>query len=589
MNNTEALIAAQTQDIRLRCPECADDRKKSNTTTLSVTVKPNETLYDCHHCGFAGVMQHESMADQMKKYDQPKKITPIPTPLNHNSKIIDEFFRSRGISIRDMSALPAMTSGHRYFGGEGELPAVGFIYGNREQPEAIKWRSADKKLFTQQGTAAEFYGLDRLEPNAKELIIVEGEADVVALATIGVRAVSVPNGAPMKVSDRMIDPSEDKKFSYLWEARELLRSVEKIILAVDQDQAGDALAEEIARRVGRAKCWRTKYPDGCKDPTDVLRQHDEKSLRLAIDKSEAVPLVGVYAANDYSAPLMEAYLKGHGHGESTGMKSVDQILTIKEGLLYVVTGLPSSGKSEWCDQVMMNLARDKGWKWAVASFENPCHVHIAKLAEKYIAKPFYEGLTPRMNRTELSEALAFIDDHFVFLESRDGNLSTIESIIERTMAAILRKGCRGLVLDPYNYIAQKSNENEHQQINQMLTTIISFAQAYGVAIFFVAHPMKIYPREDGTMPVVKGMHISGSAAWFAKADVGITVHRGTGGVEIHCWKSRFKWIGQLGLAHLGYDVPTGRYIDGMPDKQWSAAPSNKSMVFDNFDDDDLEF
>ena len=57
------------------------------------------------------------------------------------------------------------------------------------------------------------------------------------------------------------------------------------------------------------------------------------------------------------------------------------------------------------------------------------------------------------------------------------------------------------------------------------------------------------------------MNISGSAAWFAKADLGITVHRGDEGVEIHCWKSRFKWVGQQGVAVLDYDLSTGRYSE----------------------------
>lgn len=585
MNDLETLIARHSTDTRIACPQCSDGRKKNTAKALSITHRDGAIFYDCHHCGYAGRIENESMGEQMRKYDQPKKVTPIPTQLNYDHQPLKEFFANRGITIDDMSKMPAMISGQRYFHGVGKVDAVGFVYGNKAEPDAVKWRAVANKLFTQDGAAREFYGLDRVNPDTKELIIVEGEADVVALATIGIVAVSCPNGAPMKVSsNHMISPEEDKKFSYLWESKDLLAQVEKIILAVDQDQAGDALAEEIARRVGRAKCWRTQFPEGTKDPTDVIRTHDAKAMRLAIDKSEPMPLVGVYAAEDYVAPLMEAYIQGYGHGESTGMQPVDEIFTIKEGLLYIITGIPSSGKSEFVDQIMINLARDKSWKWAVASFENPPDVHIAKLSEKYVGKPFFEGLTPRMGKGELEGAVSFINDHFVFLESRDGNLPTMRSIIERTKQAVLRMGVRGLVIDPYNYIQQEGEENEHQQINKMLTTIVSFAQAYGIAVFFVAHPAKVYPRDDGTMPVVKGMHISGSAAWFAKADLGITVHRGAQDVEIHCWKSRFKWIGQQGVAHLGYDVPTGRYMDGAKAGQWGNAPSS-------FNDDlsDLEF
>ena len=81
----------------------------------------------------------------------------------------------------------------------------------------------------------------------------------------------------------------------------------------------------------------------------------------------------------------------------------------------------------------------------------------------------------------------------------------------------------------------------------------------------MAHPAKMYPDPNGKTPAPVGMHISGSAAWFAKADCGITVHRGgdydNNEPEIHCWKSRFKWVGRIGMTKLKYDVPTGRFSD----------------------------
>ena len=57
-----------------------------------------------------------------------------------------------------------------------------------------------------------------------------------------------------------------------------------------------------------------------------------------------------------------------------------------------------------------------------------------------------------MTEDELSEAVDFINEHFVFLESKDGGLSTIDSIIDRAKQAVMRMGVRGLIIDPYNYI-----------------------------------------------------------------------------------------------------------------------------------------
>ena len=109
----------------------------------------------------------------------------------------------------------------------------------------------------------------------------------------------------------------------------------------------------------------------------------------------------------------------------------------------------------------------------------------------------------------------------------------------------------------------------------MLTRITSFAKAHGIHVWIVAHPQKMYPREDGTYAVPKGMNISGSAAWFAKADLGVTVHRTDDCVEIHCWKSRFKWVGSQGVAMLQYNMSNGRYEEHTPPPEQASSGLSK--------------
>ena len=513
--------------------------------------------------------------------NEPKKVVQIPTQLNYNVDQIKSFFEGRGVALDNLDTLPAMTTGTKVFAGEKKA-AVGFVYGPRENPTAIKWRSIDGKGFTCDGAPRAFYGIEQIDDGEEELTIVEGECDVIALASVGIKAVSCPNGAPIKASQHRIDPEEDKKFNFIWNERDRLENCKKIVLATDADEAGEALAEEIARRVGRAKCWRVKFPDSVKDGNDAVEKLGAEETKRLFDNPEPVPLSGVYCASDYLDDVKNIYANGHGRGASTGFDSIDELFTIAEGQLSIVTGMPSSGKSEFIDQIMINLAQRDGWKFAVCSFENPPAMHIAKLAEKITGKPFYSGIKERMSEDELSEAMSFIEDHFMFLESKDGNLSTIDSIIDRTKQAIMR-GANGLLIDPYNYVESTGGE-EHSSISQMLTRITSFAKAHSIHVWFVAHPQKMYPKEDGSYSVPKGMNISGSAAWFAKADLGITVHRGEDGVEVHCWKSRFEWVGQQGMALLDYDISTGQYSQ----KEIEAPKTNLSKLkgrgWDDFDE-----
>ena len=547
-------LSTVVDDCRLSCPVCSGDRKKKHEKTLKVTIKPDGyKLYYCHHCGANG-----SVPPPQNKYIQETKVTRIqPRPVVDEG-VIQQFFAQRGIKWTSAISLP-ITSGKRYFNGFGELDAVGFVYGDRSQPQAIKWRAVNQKLFTQDGAARQFYGIELIPEGTKQLVIVEGEADAMALASVGIAAISCPNGAPQMVSDKRFSPEDDNKFSYIWEAREIIERCDKVILATDNDKAGHALSEEIARRIGRAKCWSIDFPKGCKDINDVLLHYGAEAVKTVLNKAQPLPLKGVYSAKSYIDEVKTIYDQGVGSGESTGISTVDDLFTIAEGQLSIVTGVPSSGKSEFVDQIMVNLAQNNSWKFAVASFENPVPFHLAKLSEKIVGKSFFSGAGPRMTSEELTEATNFIDSHFVFLDSRDGAVSTIDSILDRAKQAVMRLGCRGLVIDPYNYLEKNNQSDESQSISSMLTRVTTFAKAHGVHVFFIAHPAKMYPREDGSMPIPSGMSISGSAAWFAKADLGITVHRNGDDTEIHCWKSRFKWIGKQGSVALDYDKDTGRY------------------------------
>lgn len=548
----ESVLSGITHNTRIRCPVCSEGRRKSHEKTMGVTVEHDRILYQCFHCETAGSVRRPTFRKdptwRPMSIAQPK---PIDPPVEVKQDIVTEFLLSRGIDPDKVKDFP-IVGADKYFAEGGVQPSIGFLYGDVRAPSAIKWRSVGVKQFTQQGAARSFYGLNQLPVGIREVVICEGEMDVIALAAAGIHAISTPNGAPGKVSDRRVDPSEDGKFSYVWESRELIESLDRVVFFPDNDAPGMALVEELARRIGRAKCWIATLPE--KDSNDTLVKHGPEALHKALREARPMPLEGVYLADDFSSEVISLYEKGTVKGVSTGLSNLDNLYTVLPGQLSVVTGMPGSGKSELIDQIMMNIAMQYGWRFAVASFENPPAMHIAKLAEKKVGKPFFGA--NRMSDSERDSALKFINDHFVFLQSHDGAPATVQSIIDRTRQAVMRMGVRGLVIDPYNYL-DFGSDNEHHAISRMLTDVVTFCKAHELHVWFVAHPSKSIP--DSGPP--KGQHISGSAAWFAKADMGVTVHRKPTEVEVHVWKSRFKWVGTVGMVEVGYEVQTGRYFD----------------------------
>lgn len=539
---------------RVICPFCAADRKKSRLKEMTLTRQHDgAVLYYCHHCDASGSVQPREF-----------KLSAVPQP-----KILDstlgsrhyEYLAKRGIS-KETADKFKLFSGHKWFARlNKEADCIGFPYFRGGALVAVKYRAFPDKDFTQEaGGAHDFFGLDNIIPD-RPIVIVEGEIDALTLHEAGIdNVLSVPGGAPVKVADGKVSASEDKKFAFVWNARETLEKAPYIILATDQDIPGQALAEELARRIGKDKCRLAKF--GAKDLNEVFndpsRDDPSRDVNDILASAQPYPIAGLSQADTYAERLNDLYTKGTGKGCSTGYQSLDTIYTVAPGQLTVVTGYPSSGKSNWVDQIMVNLARDNDWKFCVCSFENQPEIHISRLMEIYTCKRFFDGVN-RMSEKERDAAFAWVNDHFLFIDTNGEEPSTLDSILTRARAAVKRIGVRGLVIDPYNYIElDRNNTTETDAISQMLTKVQKFAKANDVHVWFVAHPSKIQ-RSGVDQPRPDGMSISGSMAWWAKADCGVTIHRQTDHVEVAVWKCRYRWVGTQGETTLVYSKTAGTY------------------------------
>jgi twinkle protein len=256
------------------------------------------------------------------------------------------------------------------------------------------------------------------------------------------------------------------------------------------------------------------------------------------------------------------FAKGTGKGCSTVYASLDNIYTVAPAQMTVVTGYPSSGKSNVVDQIMVNLARKDDWKFAICSFENQPDIHITRLMEIYTQKQFFDG-REKMGKEEMDRAFKWVNEHFFFIDNNGDEPNSLESILDRARVLVKRIGIRGLVIDPYNYIEMDRTSTETEAISTMLTKVKKFCASTDVHTWFVAHPSKIN-RSGVEQPRPDGMSISGSMAWWAKTDCGLTVHRGVGTeVQIAVWKCRYRWVGTQGETTLVFNKTAGIYTENL--------------------------
>ena len=544
------------REIPTTCPQCSHTRRKAKSRCLSVNTE--EGVWLCHHCDWRGTLKtgEESKSRPPKRMIKPHFEKPSAVP-----PTVRDWFAKRGIS-EVIVAQHCITLQTAYLPQlEEEVPCLLFPYFRNGETINLKFRSLEGKHFRQTKDVEKiFYGLDDLTEDW--VVIVEGECDKLALAVADIpNAVSVPDGAPPAGSK----PS-DLKFEYLRNCEEQLSRLTKIVLAVDNDGPGKTLEEELARRLGPERCWRVTWLDDCKDANDILIKYGSEELRRVILEAKPYPLEGVLEVIDVAGDVMDLYEHGLPRGHSTGLSSVDEFYTVKPGELTIVTGIPSHGKSEWLDWLMVQLAVLHGWLFAVCSPENlPLPRHIAKLTEKYLGLPFRAGPTERMTPSQLAEALQWVQDHFKFIAPDD--MITIDLLLDTAKTLVRRHGVRGFLIDPWNEFDHRRppNNSETEYISGCLSKIRRFARNHGVHVWVVAHPQKLYRKEDGCYPVPTPYDISGSAHWRNKADNCLTVWRDENEpdqpVKLYVQKVRFREVGKVGVVDLRLDRITGRYRD----------------------------
>jgi twinkle protein len=424
-----------------------------------------------------------------------------------------------------------------------------------------KYRSGKKEFRSEVGAERILYGLDDVKEGDTPVILVEGEMDKLSLWEAGFRnCVSVPDGAP-----HVNTKDYASKFDFLNDDR---LQGKQFILAGDNDAPGQKLQEELARRLGKEVCSRVTWPEGCKDANDVLKEYGKKILAECIEHAEPYPIVGTYTTGDLSEQLFDLYDNGLEKGVSTGWDSLDKHYLIRPGCFSVLTGIPGSGKSNWLDAMMVNIAKKHGWRFAIFSPENqPLEDHMSRIMEKYVGAPFRDGPNMRMTRDELENATEWAKEHFQWILPEDDHEWTLEKILDTARGLVRRYGIRGLVIDPWNELeTQRGEFSETEFIGLCLKRARQFARRYGIHLWIVAHPAKMYRDKSGAYPVPSLWDISGSAHWRNKSDTGVVIYRDLADpeskvVEIHVQKQRFRQDGGMGMSTLTYRHTTGSYID----------------------------
>jgi twinkle protein len=563
-------------DGRTTCPSCGPNRKKSDDKCLSVNESEDGDgyLYHCHHCLIAGKVSLDMTEPNAATDFEVSLPAGVVVPLEEYGSLSEQqlaWLAGRGISMSTAMDAGLINGMIWIRARNAKVPCIGFPYENDDGSTAIKWRDGAKN-FTQIGAARSLWKIEEFEGG--DLIITEGEMDALAFRQCGIAAYSVPNGAPSTALKN--DDGHSKKYAYLWSARDIIAKASRVIIAGDIDDGpGEILIEELARRVGRAKSWKVVYPDGLKDANEVLIAHGPEGLKAVLESATPWPIGGLRNASEYKSEALSIWKDGASRGVDIPVGMIQNYYRPSLGTLTICTGVPGSGKSTFLTWMSYILAKQEGWKTAVFSAETSSPVHLLQLASLHAGKPFHGD--DKMDQSTMEDSIDWVNDNYVFLDESE---TSIDSVIERASAAVLRHGVRVLYVDPYNFITMDrpaEGDNQQHGINSLLVKLKSFAVEHDVAVWLVAHPTKMYRDAQGNTPIPGGYDISGSAHFFNVADSGITISRDKtkpGVSKMTSWKARFSWLGQVGWCDLGFNIGDGSFETL---KEWGDSPSDYDL------------
>jgi twinkle protein len=540
--NQYGLETGKSQGV---CPLCSNARKPENKKAKCASYDWERGLGTCHNCSTSFQLHtYQRKGASERVYVRPEVTKYLPV-----KDKVTQWFESRGISQETLDQLK-VGQGPEYMPQTGKTEnAIQFNYIMGDQLINIKYRDGRKNFKLYKGAEKVFYNINSII-GYDSCIITEGEMDVLAFHEAGVKnVVSVPNGATLTNNnldylDNCIDYFEDK---------------ERILLAIDKDEPGQMLQQELVRRLGAETCFIVDFED-CKDANEYLLKYGKAKLAESVSKARPYPLENVITFKDIEGEITDFVKNGFKPGFQVGLPNFDKIFSTYTKQFITVTGIPSSGKSDFVDQMVVGYNQQYGWKTAFASPENqPAYLHAHKLMRKVWGDMPNVG---DIGGPKWNEVADHVNDHFYFI---DMDKYDLDSVLRKGAELVKRKGIKCLVIDPYNKVRDinAKTDDVNRYTMDYLMKIETFAKKYDCLVFIVAHPTKMYKGTDGKIEEPTMYNIKGGGEWYDASYHGLLVHRDydAGTTKVKVLKVKFQNLGENGAEALfTWDRASGRFV-----------------------------
>ncbi len=388
----------------------------------------------------------------------------------------------------------------------------------------------------------------------RQLVITEGEIDAMSVSQA---YKEYKNGTLWPVVGL---PSASAKSAVLAQ-REWLNSFEKVIIMVDQDDAGKSIAEYLCKILRFGKAYIATLPE--KDANETLQKHGGQAIINATWNAREWSPAGIVKGESIweqfearqdiqSIPYPECL-----SGLNTKLKG------IRHGEITLFTSGTGSGKSTVIKEIILDLLQKQDDNIGLISLEES----IGDTAEKFIQMELQHNLSAGpADKDKLRKAYekVFADERLILLDHQ-GSVGD-DSLIDK-IEHLCQMGCKYLVLDHITIAVSEGSEGRtgNEAVDKMMSDLLKVVKRYNVWLGLISHLRKApgggSSFEEGKLASIDDIKGSGSIKQisfdiisFARNMVADTEdERNT--IQFRVLKSRFTGLtGSSGSAYYNHET-----------------------------------
>ena len=410
---------------------------------------------------------------------------------------------SRGFQERGIKKVVAEHFGVKVeYDESGNIISHFYPYTKDRQVVAYKQRSLPKKFQTHGDFKdVELFGTN-VASGSRYIVITEGELDAMSVA--------------QAIYDKytkfypVVSLASASQVKQLINQRDWLRTFEKVILMLDQDEPGKKATEEACRIVGFDKVYVAKLPR--KDPSEVLTQDGSAVLMSAVFDAQPYSPAGIVKG--------EAIWEQFKRRKSTvsvpypdclaGLNS--KLEGMREGEIVLFTSGTGSGKSTVIKETVLEILSKTDSKVGMVSLEES----VGDTAEKFIGMAIRKS--PRDDTVTEEELYSgfqkvFGDERLILLDHQ-GSVSD-ESLTDKIEHLALI-GCKYIILDHITIAVSEGADGKtgNEAVDYVMSELLKITKKHNIWLGIISHLRKgnsqQKPFEEGRLPSLDDIKGSGS-------------------------------------------------------------------------------